>query len=62
VLPSVRSLSNDSRLSPEDTRTLEILKRMKVMLVAKMEKVLASQSGPVSEQVDEISNSIVKVE
>jgi hypothetical protein len=62
VLPSVRSLSNDSRLSPEDTRTLEILKRMKVMLVAKMEKVLANQSGPVSEQVDEISNSIVKVE
>lgn len=62
MLPSVRSLSNDSRLSPEDTRTLEILKRMKVMLVAKMEKVLASQSGPVSEQVDEISNSIVKVE
>lgn len=62
MLPSVRSLSNDSRLSPEDTRTLEILKRMKVMLVAKMEKVLANQSGPVSEQVDEISNSIVKVE
>lgn len=62
MLPSVRSLSNDSRLSPEDTRTLEILKRMKVMLVAKMEKVLANQSGPISEQVDEISNSIVKVE
>lgn len=32
------------------------------MLVSKMEKVLATQSGAVSEQVDEISNSILKVE
>jgi hypothetical protein len=35
---------------------------MKVMLIAKMERLVASEQDSMSEQVDEISASIIKVE
>ena len=48
-----------------DVRQLNILKRVKLMLIAKMEKLVTAMDagdGAVSESVDEISESIVKVE
>lgn len=61
---SVRSLSGESRLTPQDSKQLEILKRVKVMLITKMEKLVLDEgnAGPVSDKVDEISASLLKVE